>query len=217
MFCWCFGAGSLTAIFRSWGHTTFVCRQQRSMITTCLRFDQKRRRLIFFLNCFSWLVFVFVLYCLLLHCFHGQLPPHLLGNQESGIQDVLRRALRQANQAILRHWWPDYEMTEGNILCNWWSGPHSSMPRLAIHTGWPQCMSKFVPLYSHTVLLTNLLVSQGLHTVPAWHVAWGVADAPSWGYQSSSLNCNCLEDTLAVGVHHEDGRSYFMKPTYLPT
>ena len=38
----------ITAVFRSLGHATFVRRQRRSMITTYLRFDRKRRRLVFF-------------------------------------------------------------------------------------------------------------------------------------------------------------------------
>src|ERR1700761_742827 len=38
---------AITAIFRSLGHAIFICRQQRLIITTYLRFDRKRRRLIF--------------------------------------------------------------------------------------------------------------------------------------------------------------------------
>ena len=137
----------ITAVFRSLGCATFVPREQGSSISTYLRFDWKRRGLIIF---FSLLFSTCPRFCVvssLSHHSHDQLPLHLSGNQGSSIQDVSRRALRWANWAILRHWWPDYETTEGDISCNWCCCPDSSMLRPAMPTQWPWRMSTSVPIH----------------------------------------------------------------------
>ena len=137
---------SLTAVFISIDHATFVPREQRSGITTYLRSNQIKIRLILFLIGFVDL-FSLLLSHLISH--HGQSSPHLSGNQGGHLEDVSGRAHRWTNWAGLKYRWADYEMTKGNVSLRLGESSVSQYAMIG-HAHWMASMHRYVCLHLYS-------------------------------------------------------------------
>ena len=78
------------------------------------------------------------------------------------------------------------------------------------HVSWMGSTQTYVNLHSFSVSRLMVLVSWGLHTVPARHESSGAPDTPSRNLWGSGLNCDSLEDYEAPQIHNEDGTFFIL-------